>query len=184
MKTNTKLKKMKIRIILLLLGTIVIIIFLNYLWKEKRWRYIIIHHTASDIGNLEYYKKLHQEERGWDDVGYHFIINNGTYGTIPGQIEESDLWKKRKSGYSTKNWLVNNFGIAIVIVGNLENHPPLPQQYESLLNLVLKLSIKYNIPTERIFGHREIQNTKCPGKYLNLAKLRLELENLKQNSRK
>ncbi|MCS7204161.1 MAG: N-acetylmuramoyl-L-alanine amidase [Leptospiraceae bacterium] len=151
---------------------------LKYLWEEKRWRYIVIHHSASDIGNLEYYKKLHQEEKGWDNIAYHFVINNGSMGTIPGQIEESELWKKRKSGYSTKNWLVNTFGISIVIVGNLEEHPPLPQQYEALLNLVFQLSKKYDIPPERIFGHREIQNTKCPGKHINMAKLRKEIEEM------
>lgn len=168
----------------IIVATIFIITFLNYFWKEKRWRYIVIHHTASEIGNLEYYKKLHQEERGWDDIGYHFLINNGTYNTVPGQIEESDLWKKRKSGYSTKNWLVNTFGISIVIVGNLENHPPLPQQYESVISLIHRLSTEYNIPANRIFGHREIQNTKCPGKYLNLAKIRQEIDRLNQNSKK
>lgn len=169
------------KILISLLIILVLFFFIRYLWKEKRWRYIVIHHTASDYGNLEYYKKLHQEEKGWEDIAYHFIINNGTFQTIPGQIEESNLWKKKKSGYSTKNWLVNNFGIAIVIVGNLEEHPPLPQQYESLLNLILLLAKKYNIPPERIFGHREIQNTKCPGKYLNMAKIRKEIQNRLKN---
>jgi len=162
--------------IILFLFVIIILILSYYWWVEKRWRYIVIHHTASDFGNLEYYKRLHQKERGWDDIAYHFVINNGSFETIPGQIEESNLWKKRKSGYSTKNWLVNTFGIAIVLVGNLENHPPLPQQYESLINLVTNLSKKYNIPPERIFGHREIQNTNCPGKFLNMAKFRLEIK--------
>lgn len=167
----------KVYIVLIFIIFIVIIYNISlYIWKEKRWRYIVIHHTASDIGNLEYYKRLHQDERGWDNIAYHFIINNGTFQTVPGQIEESDLWKERKSGYSTKNWLVNTFGIAIVLVGNLENRPPLPQQYESLLNLIEKLAKEYNIAPERIFGHREIQNTKCPGRYLNMAKIRLEIK--------
>ncbi|MFN3605041.1 MAG: N-acetylmuramoyl-L-alanine amidase [Leptonema sp. (in: bacteria)] len=163
---------------------LILILFVWYWWEEKRWRYIVIHHTASDIGNLEYYKKLHQEERGWDDIAYHFIINNGSFNTIPGQIEESELWKKRKSGYSTKNWLVNTFGIAIVVVGNLENHPPLLPQYESLINLAFQLSEKYKIPPDKIFGHREIQNTKCPGKHLNVAKIRKEIEILLNQSKK
>ncbi len=148
-----------------------------YIWNEKRWRYIVIHHTASDFGNLEYYTQLHQKERGWNNIAYHFVINNGTFNTVPGQIEESELWKERRIGFSTKNWLINYFGIAIVIVGNLENHPPNPQQYEALINLLIQLIQKYKIVPERIMGHREIQNTKCPGKYLNMAKLRLEVRN-------
>ncbi len=172
-----KIFKKRVYVMLFIILIIIVIYFLSqYIWREKRWRYIVIHHSASDIGNLEYYRRLHQEERGWDDIAYHFVINNGTLQTVPGQIEESDLWKQRRPGYSTKNWLVNTFGISIVLVGNLENHPPLPQQYESLLNLLERLAREYHIPPERVFGHREIQNTKCPGKYLNMAKIRLELK--------
>lgn len=161
---------------IIFLTLLVVGIFSRYWWKEKRWRYIIVHHTASDLGNLEYYRRIHQQERGWDDIAYHFVINNGSFQTIPGQIEESNLWKERRRGYSTSNKWVNTFAIAIVIVGNLNNHPPLPQQYESLINLLVQLSKQYNIPPERIIGHREIQNTECPGKYLNMAKVRLDVK--------
>jgi N-acetyl-anhydromuramyl-L-alanine amidase AmpD len=144
----------------------------RHAWREWRWRYIVIHHTASDAGNLEYYRRLHKEERGWPDIAYHFVINNGAANTVPGQVEESDLWKDRRSGYSTRNTYINTVGIAIVMVGNLDRHPPLALQYQALVSLLVNLSREYRIPPERIIGHRELQQTKCPGQYLNMAKLR------------
>ncbi len=158
------------------LATIILLMVLlfggNYWWKEMRWRYILIHHTASDIGNLDYYKKFHVEQRGWSDIAYHFIVNNGSMNTTIGQIEESDLWKARKANLSTRNWYANYFGIAVVLVGNFERHKPPPLQQEALIKLLTNLARKYDIPPERIVGHREVQNTACPGKYLNMNELR------------
>lgn len=144
----------------------------RYMWQEMRWRWIVIHHTASDTGNLDYYRRLHREERGWPDVAYHFVINNGTMNTSPGEIEQSDLWENRQHHYSTKSSYINYFGIAIVLVGNFQRHEVPPRQYESLLNLVTNLAEEYRIPPDRIVGHNELQNTQCPGAHLNMDELR------------
>jgi hypothetical protein len=155
-----------------ILMTIVLSVGGNYWWEEMRWRYILIHHTASDIGNLDYYKKFHVEQRGWSDIAYHFIVNNGSMNTTIGQIEESDLWKDRKANLSTRNWYANYFGIAVVLVGNFERHKPPPLQQEALITLLTNLARKYDIPPDRIVGHREVQNTACPGKHLNMNEVR------------
>lgn len=169
-------KSGKAKIILVaILATGVLFFALRYGWREMRFRYIVIHHTASDYGNLEYYRKMHMEERGWPDVAYHFIINNGTSNTAMGQIEESSLWKNRSIHYSTKRTLINYLGIAVVLVGNFENHSVPSMQYESLVNLVVRLSREYGIPPERIYGHREIWSTACPGKNLNMQNLRADV---------
>ncbi|MCR9141221.1 MAG: N-acetylmuramoyl-L-alanine amidase [bacterium] len=156
----------------LLLAIVLIAAAGDYWWKEMRWRYILIHHTASDIGNLDYYKKFHVEQRGWSDIAYHFIVNNGSMNTTIGQIEESDLWKSRKANLSTRNWYANYFGIAVVLVGNFERHKPAPLQQEALITLLTNLATRYDIPPERIVGHREVQNTACPGKHLNMNEIR------------
>jgi len=149
-------------------------------WKERRWRWIVVHHTASDVGNLAYFRDLHQRERGWPDIAYHFLINNGTAGTAAGQIEESDLWKRREGNYSTKVHTVNEFGIAIVLVGNFEKHRVPELQMESLLHLLLRLKREYGIPLDHIVGHRELWNTACPGKYLNMADVRRRLAEMEK----
>lgn len=163
----------KLSLILLTLLFLILLFFGGgYLWNEKRWRYIVVHHTASDAGNLEYYRRLHMKEKGWPDIAYHFIINNGTANTAMGEIEVSSLWKERKHNYSTRISYINYFGIAIVLVGNFENHDPPEQQMEALISLINRLSKEYNIPPERVVGHREIQRTACPGRFLNMEAVR------------
>ncbi len=166
---------------IILLTAIVLYLAGDYYWREMRWRYIVIHHTASDIGDMEFYKRFHVEERGWSNIAYHFIINNGWKDTTVGQVEESELWKERRANLSTRQWYANYFGIAVVMVGNIEAHPPPPLQKEALVTLLTNLSRDYGIPPERIIGHREIQNTACPGKHLNMVEIRkLVAENLKE----
>jgi len=164
------------RIALFALAALFLSVSLIYAWRELRFRYIVVHHTASDVGNMEYYRRLHIQEHGWPDIAYHFIINNGSANTAAGQVEESDLWKHRSINYSTQVSYVNYFGIAIVLVGNFELHPVPPLQWESLVNLVTHLARKYHIPPERIVGHREISETACPGKYFRISELRHEVE--------
>ncbi len=144
----------------------------RYYWREMRWRYIVVHHTASDHGNLEYYRNLHMEEHGWPDIAYHFLINNGSYNTTVGQIEQSDLWVRRDINYSTKVSWINYFAVAVVMVGNFEEHEVPGPQREALVNLLTRLAREYEIPPERIVGHREIWATACPGKYLNMVEIR------------
>ncbi|MCB1323697.1 MAG: N-acetylmuramoyl-L-alanine amidase [Spirochaetales bacterium] len=167
-------RRWRLRHILIgLLALLLLSLFARYWWREMRWRWIVVHHTASDIGNMEYYRRLHMEERGWSDIAYHFIINNGTHNTAVGQVEESNLWHDRSGNFSTRNWYVNTFGIAIVLVGNFEEHDVPPVQKEALVKLIAVLADRYNIPVERIIGHREMQNTRCPGRHLNMAEIRL-----------
>lgn len=174
--SRTISRKFRLRHWLLLLFVIGAFLFTGrYLWREKRWRYIVIHHTASDAGNLEYYKRIHQTERGWPDIAYHFVVNNGASGTVPGQIEVSDLWRNRSRGLSTKITYINYLGIAVVMVGNLERHKPSTLQYQALVQLLANLSTDYKIPVDRMIGHRELQQTACPGKHLDLEKLRQDV---------
>jgi N-acetyl-anhydromuramyl-L-alanine amidase AmpD len=174
-KNLQRFRKILIRTGIALILLTVIFFTGSYFWKEKRWRYIVVHHTASSIGNLEYFRRVHMEERGWSDIAYHFVINNGTSNTAMGQIEESSLWTNRLPHLSTRITYLNYFGIAVVMVGNFEKNAPPPLQREALINLLANLAEKYNIPPERIVGHREVSPTACPGKFLNMAEVRRDV---------
>lgn len=143
---------------------------LRYCWREMRWRYIVIHHTAADIGNLEFYRKLHQSR--WGELAYHIIINNGSDNTAAGQIEYSKGWRERKNHYSTRKSYLNYFGIAIALVGDFDKHPMPSIQKQIFIRLLINLAREYSIPPERIIGHREVQNTKCPGRYIDMVEVR------------
>src|SRR5579863_9129173 len=44
---------------------------------SDRWQCIVIHHSASDVGGAERFDRWHRA-KGWDELGYHFVIGNGT----------------------------------------------------------------------------------------------------------
>jgi LysM repeat protein len=56
------------------------------LYPSEKWKYIIVHHSATDEGNSENFNIAHMR-RGWLGVGYHFIIDNGTSGKADGQTD-------------------------------------------------------------------------------------------------
>jgi N-acetyl-anhydromuramyl-L-alanine amidase AmpD len=161
----------------LLIPAIIFILYLfgDYFWRERRWRFIVVHHTAGTTGNLDYIRELHMRKNGWPDIAYHFLINNGSMNTSIGQIQVSGLWEKRSLNYSTKISYVNYLGIAVALVGNFEEHKVHPLQHEALINLLTNLSIQYNVPPEKIIGHNELQNTQCPGKHLNMNEVRRDV---------
>ena len=65
------------------------------LYASNKWKYIIIHHSATDEGDSLAFDRYHQG-KGWQEIGYHFVIDNGTKGKGDGQIE---VFKNRNSGY-------------------------------------------------------------------------------------
>ncbi len=43
------------------------------------WRYIVIHHSATNNGSAKIFDRYHREEKGLaDGLAYHFVIGNGT----------------------------------------------------------------------------------------------------------
>ncbi len=133
---------------------------------DRPWRYIVIHHSSTDVGSSEIFDAAHRA-RGWDEMGYHFVIDNGRGGGN-GQVEVGGRWTKQKWGAHTGNTPgneYNNYGIGICIVGNFTNHTPSAAQQASLRKLVFFLSDRYGIDPAHIVGHRDAPNadTECPG---------------------
>ena len=112
-------------------------------------------------------------EKGWDELGYDFVIGNGT-DTGNGQIEVGSRWTKQKIGAHAKTAdnRFNEYGIGICLVGNFMQERPTPEQIKSLDRLVAYLMNTYKITPDNIIGHRDTKATECPGKYMNLAIVR------------
>ncbi len=67
---------------------------------NSRWKYIVIHHTATDVGKAYLINRSHLDRGFWNGLGYHFLIDNGTLGKGDGQIEAAlplDQATKRSS---------------------------------------------------------------------------------------
>ena len=134
------------------------------LYPSTKWRYIIIHHSATEEGNALDIYKAHRS-RGWETVGYHFVIDNGSEGKNDGQIEAAPRWIKQQDGAHCKAAGMNSQGIGICLVGNFSRDNVSEKQLESLAYLVNILRRNYNIPTQNILGHSRVKGakTECPG---------------------
>lgn len=134
--------------------------------RPKTWRYIVIHHSATDKGNAAEFD-AHHRKRGWDELGYHFVIDNGN-GGADGRIEVGGRWRAQKTGAHTGGTPgneYNEYGIGICLVGDFRNHLPSAAQLASLRQLVDSLGARYDISPEHIIGHCDAPNanTQCPG---------------------
>jgi len=132
----------------------------------RDWRSIVIHHTASRRGSAASIDLLHKQ-RGWDGLGYDFVIGNGSI-TADGAIEVGYRWRKQAIGAHARvhkgddNWW-NEHAIGICLVGNFEERKPSQAQMRSLVKLVKALQRTYRIPTSKILPHRKVGKTLCPG---------------------
>ncbi len=134
---------------------------------QRSWKYIVIHHSATARGNAEEFNRMHLA-KGWDGLGYHFVIDNGNGGP-DGKVEVGPRWQVQKWGAhagGTPDNAYNNYGIGVCLVGDFTDHNPSDAQLASLNRLVRYLMQTYNIPASRVIGHREAPNakTECPGR--------------------
>ncbi len=134
--------------------------------SQRTWRYIVIHHSATEDGNAASFDVMHRA-KGWNELGYHFVIDNGLGGR-DGTVEVGSRWPVQKWGAHTGGTPgneYNEYGIGICLVGNFTRALPSPEQFASLKKLLAYLMAAYDIPPQRVIGHRDAPNakTECPG---------------------
>lgn len=143
-------------------------------WKPQSeprdWKYIVLHHTATDSGSVESIHESHLQNKDksgkpWLGIGYHFVIGNGE-GMGDGEIEPTFRWKEQMHGAhaGASDPEYNQRGIGICLVGNFEEKPPTSAQMSAVKTLVQTLKSEYRISSGRIIGHRDVRETECPGK--------------------
>src|SRR4051794_30602690 len=44
----------------------------------RPWRWIVIHHSDTKTGCAAAFDRYHKDVHHWDELGYHFVIGNGT----------------------------------------------------------------------------------------------------------
>ena len=136
-----------------------------------RWTTIVIHHSATKTGSARTFDKYHREQKGWDELGYHFVIGNGTE-TPDGYVEAGPRWHTQKHGAhcKTPSNYYNDHGIGICLVGDFTKRRPTGRQLNALKELVAFLSRSCSIPASRVTTHGHInKKTKCPGRFFALG---------------
>ncbi len=137
------------------------------------WRWIVIHHSATTVGGAVRFDAEHRKTRGWDELGYHFVIGNGT-DTSNGLVEVGPRWPKQKWGAHAKtpSEEFNQHGIGICLVGDFDKSTPSDAQMRSLAKLTAYLMKTYHIPADHIIGHGDTKATDCPGRNMHVATVR------------
>jgi len=144
---------------------------------------IIIHCSDSDFGDVELIDQWHKE-RGWDGVGYHYVITNGIirHGNKYDPKMDGEIQNGRSLvtvGAHCRGH--NRRSIGICLIGR--HHFTGKQLLESLPNLLLMLG-DFGIEAQDIHGHCEFSKHKtCPNIEPGLIRMMVQPAITAYNSR-
>ena len=144
----------------------------------RNWQYIVIHHSATDVGNAKTFDNYHKNKRRMvNGLAYHFVIPNGR-SSPDGKLEIGGRWRKQLQGGHVKSDYYNNYGIGVCLVGNFTRYLPTEKQFNTLVALVNVLQEMCSIPSSRVVGHGDIKKeyTACPGKLFPMRRLKSNLK--------
>lgn len=129
-----------------------------------KWERITIHHSASKDVSVDVIRQWHLK-RKFVDVGYHWVVRHD------GKLEQGR--PMNKMGAHVKNHNYRNIGICVT--GNFEKYEPTEAQYLGLRKLLNFLCFAFQIEKDKIYLHKDLATTVCPGKKFDREKLFPEL---------
>ncbi|PTA68560.1 peptidoglycan recognition protein family protein [Deinococcus arcticus] len=147
---------------------------------------LIVHHTASantsDLSRAQAYslaRSIQQSHfsRGWIDSGQQFTISRGGY-VLEGRhrsLEAAQGGQQHVQGAHCDGF--NDVSVGIENEGTYMTVSPPGGQYSALVGLCAWLCQQYGIPASELYGHRDFNNTDCPGDvlYAKLPQLRADV---------
>lgn len=140
----------------------------------RPWRWIVLHHSASRSGDPQAFDQEHAQVKGWEGIGYHFVVGNGRPMPL-GRIEATFRWRNQMHGAHAGLAAYNQEGVGICMVGDCDRQVPDEFQVQRLVELCAQLLDR--VPTlaiARIVGHRDVPGrvTACPGRHLDVERVR------------
>jgi N-acetylmuramoyl-L-alanine amidase len=127
----------------------------------RKIRKIILHCTATPENrevSVDTIRKWHLD-RGWRDIGYHFVI------TLDGQVHEGRPIEQ--TGAHTKGHNFDSIGIAYVGGTKLKKNGKwitkdtrTEKQKKAFEELLCYLKIMY--PQAKVYGHNDFSSKSCP----------------------
>ena len=112
--------------------------------------------AAAVAQTLRLVQAEHRQRMNAGDIGYHYIVDRA------GQV-----WQGRDERFQGAHVGGANAGnVGVLCLGNGDLQAPTPRQLEALDRLVRTLANRHRLPAARVYGHRELANTRCPGDQL------------------
>lgn len=133
---------------------------------------ITVHHDAIDNAGLRTKNEIARRlvstrsghlARGWADIGYHYIID-----------PMGNVWEGRPiqwQGAHVKEANPRNLGV--MVMGNFMHESPSVEAMGSLERILRDSMVRYRVPIARVYTHRELGRTMCPGTNLQNVMMRL-----------
>ena len=133
--------------------------------EPGKWKYIVIHHSASPNASVKGMDYYHRFERHMENgLAYHFVIGNG-HSMKDGEIAIGGRWAGQLDGGHLASEALNRKAIGICMVGNFDADRPTRRQMESLRSLVEFLLARCHLSPDAVRTHQQINPiyTRCPG---------------------
>ncbi|MCC7147426.1 MAG: N-acetylmuramoyl-L-alanine amidase [Phycisphaeraceae bacterium] len=122
---------------------------------HEGWTAVWFTDSSSTVERLDSIRRNHVD-RGWADIGYHFVIDRG-----------GRIWEGRSTNYQGAHVSENNeHNLGVMMLGNFELQQPSAQQMATLRQVLRTMMARYNVPVSRVYTHRELKPTTCPGRSL------------------
>lgn len=126
---------------------------------------ITVHHDGMDpfgstarsdaARRLESIRRAHTGQK-WADIGYHYVIDPA-----------GRIWEGRPVSLQGAHVKYNNeHNLGVMLLGNFEESRPTSEAVGTLDALLADLMRRHRVPLARVFTHREIMPTACPGRNL------------------
>jgi hypothetical protein len=133
---------------------------------------ITVHHSAINSDGLlskpevarqiESIRRNHTSRRDqntgrpWVDIGYHYIIDPA-----------GRVWEGRPTSIEGAHVSdTNQHNIGVMLMGNFDQHPPTREALATLDAFVAAQMRRLRVPVARVYTHRELKPTECPGRTL------------------
>ncbi|XP_071778664.2 N-acetylmuramoyl-L-alanine amidase [Centroberyx gerrardi] len=128
--------------------------------------FLYIHHTYEPSSpclsfprcsrNMRAMQRFHQEDRGWSDIGYSFVVGSDGY------VYEGRGWNY--IGRHTRG--LNSMGYGVSIIGNYSSTVPPRHSMDLLRHRLVQCAVNGGrlAANFTLHGHRQVVNyTSCPG---------------------
>lgn len=145
---------------------------------QPRYDFLVLHHAAGyhalteaeGLARMQDIQRLHQDDRGWSDIAYHFLVDAAgrVYQGRP-YVQNVPLDQRPDLVIGAHVAGQNTGKVGVCVMGCY--HPPAngcddavtPDALDALVRLMAFLCHRYGIAPDHLRGHRDFLGTDCPG---------------------
>ena len=132
---------------------------------------IILHCSDSSFGNADMIGEWHKE-RGWDGIGYHYVVLNGYRdGGANYKAEDDGLLEKGRDDRiaGAHCYGFNGSSLGICLIG--KHLFSTAQIFDTLPTLLTDLCREHDLRVDDIYGHYELTGNKtCPNMDMDMLR--------------